>query len=152
MTPAIHPDATGHLPLFITPPGQTDVLMVVMMITLLLIVVGVGVFYFRLHALPEHLASNGEKVQFEIVAVLALLALFTHNHIYWIAALLLAFIQIPDFMTPLSRMADALTAIARSRQPSASTMPVASPEPEAPVKPRQRKRSAEAQAGEKSDA
>jgi hypothetical protein len=152
MTETINSTPAQHLPSFITPPGQTDVLMVVMMITLLLIVVGVGVFYFRLHALPEHLASNGEKVQFEIVAVLALLALFTHNHIYWIAALLLAFIQIPDFMTPLSRMADALTAIARSRQPSASTMPVASPEPEAPVKPRQRKRSAEAQAGEKSDA
>ena len=55
----------------------------------------VGVLYFRLHALPERFAHK--KVQFEIVCVLALLAMFTHMHIFWIAGLLLALIDFPDF-------------------------------------------------------
>ena len=73
---SIHPAASDHLPSFITAPGQTVVLMVVMGVILLLFVVMVGVLYFRLHALPERFAHK--KVQFEIVCVLALLAMFTH--------------------------------------------------------------------------
>ena len=53
MTESIHPVASKHLPSFITAPGETDVLMVVMAIILLLFVLMVGVLYFRLHALPE---------------------------------------------------------------------------------------------------
>ena len=41
--------------------------------------------------------ARHNKAQFEIVAVLALLALFTHNNYFWVAALLLAMIPIPDF-------------------------------------------------------
>ena len=44
----------------------------------------------------------------EIVAILCLISLFTHNHIYWIAGLLLAFVQIPDFSTPLDSIARSL--------------------------------------------
>jgi hypothetical protein len=62
MTESIHPAASDHLPLFITAPGETDVLMVVMAIILLL--------RLGLHALPERFAHK--KVQFEIVCVLAL--------------------------------------------------------------------------------
>ena len=94
MREAIHPAASDHLPSFITAPGETDVLMVVMGIFLLLFVLAVGILYFRLHALPERFAHN--KVQFEIVCVLALLAMFTHMHIFWIAGLLLALIDFPD--------------------------------------------------------
>jgi hypothetical protein len=36
---------------------------------------------------------------------LGLIALFTHMHIFWIAALLLALIDLPDFGTPLNRIA-----------------------------------------------
>jgi len=50
--------------------------MLVMAVILLLFVLMVGVLYFRLHALPERFAHK--KVQFEIVCVLALLAMFTH--------------------------------------------------------------------------
>ena len=75
MTESIHPAAPHHLPLFITAPGETDVLMVVMAIVLMLFTLMVGIFYFRLHALPERFAHN--KVQLEIVCVLALLAMFT---------------------------------------------------------------------------
>ena len=121
MSAAVHPAAAHHLQGFITAPGETDVLMVVSLVTLLAIVVGIGVFYFRLHALPEQIAHKGQKVQFQIVAVLALIALFTHNHAYWIAALLLAFITLPDFLTPLSRMSDSLVRIADSNDAGAGT-------------------------------
>ena len=88
MTKAIHPEATHHLPFFITPPGETDILMNVMIVFLALIVFLIGILYLRLHALPEHMAHRTEKIQYEIVAVLALISLFTHNHLYWILGLL----------------------------------------------------------------
>ena len=54
----------------------------------------------------------------EIVAVLALISLFTHNHIFWIAGLLLAFIDLPDFTTPMSSMARSLEKLS-GRDPAA---------------------------------
>jgi hypothetical protein len=39
---------------------------------------------------------------------LALLALFTHNNVFWVAALLLAVVRWPDFSTPLNSIADSL--------------------------------------------
>jgi hypothetical protein len=51
------------------------------------------------------MAHRSQKLQFEIVAVLGLLALFTHQHVFWVAGLLLALIDIPDFGTPLRRIA-----------------------------------------------
>ena len=71
-----------------------------------------GVFYWRLHALPEQIAHKGQKVQFEIVAVLGLISLFTHNHIFWIAGLLLAFIDIPNFSGFLGRIAGSVERMA----------------------------------------
>jgi hypothetical protein len=102
---AAHPAATQHLPSFITAPGETDALMVVMVIILVLSVLGFGLLFLRLHTLPERIAHRGHKLQFEIVAVLGLLALFTHMHIFWVAGLLLALIDLPDFGTPLNRIA-----------------------------------------------
>jgi hypothetical protein len=101
----LHPVATHHLPGFITAPGETDVLMVVMGVILLLAVMGFGILFLRLHSLPERMAHRTHKIQFEIVAVLCLIALFTHMHIFWIAALLLAMIDLPDFGTSLNRIA-----------------------------------------------
>jgi len=106
MAEAIHPAATHHLPPFVTAPGETDVLMVVTAIILLVSVIGFGVLYFRLHSLPEHIAHKSHKIQLEIVAVLGLISLFTHMHIFWIIGLLLAFIEIPDFGTALKRIAN----------------------------------------------
>lgn len=105
MADALHPEATPHLPIFITPPGQTDVLMVATAVFLALAVVAFGVLYFRLHSLPEHIAHKSQKVQMELVAILGLISLFTHMHIFWIAGLILAFIDMPDFGTPLRRIA-----------------------------------------------
>src|SRR5499433_755539 len=105
MAASAHPVATHHLPWFITAPGETDVLMVVMAWILLGSVLGVGILFFRLHTLPERIAHRGHKLQFEIVAVLGLIALFTHMHIFWIIGLLLALVDLPDFGTPLNRIA-----------------------------------------------
>ncbi len=126
MADSLHPAAIAHLPPFITAPGETDVLFVVMAIFVVLALIGMGVFYFKLHALPEQMAHRGQKVQFQIVAVLALLALFTHNHAFWIAGLLLALIPLPDFTTPLTSIARALERIAESKTP-ASTAPAPAP-------------------------
>jgi hypothetical protein len=112
MAESLHPTASHHLPSFITGPGETDVLMVVMTWFLALSVFGFGILFLRLHSLPEHIAHRGHKLQFEIVAVLGLIALFTHMHIFWIAALLLAMIDLPDFGTPLNRIAGSAEKIA----------------------------------------
>ena len=101
----LHPAASHHLPSFITAPGETDVLMVVMAVILLLSILLFGSLFFRLHTMPERMAHRGHKIQFEIVAVLGLLALFTHIHLFWVAGLLLAMIDIPDFGGSLSRIA-----------------------------------------------
>jgi hypothetical protein len=105
MADTMHPAATQHLPSFITAPGETDVLMVVMAAILLLSVLGFGILFLRLHTLPERMAHKGHKIQFEIVAVLGLIALFTHMHIFWVIGLLLALIDIPDFGNALRRIA-----------------------------------------------
>jgi hypothetical protein len=105
MAQAIHPAAPHHLPWFITAPDQTDVLMVVMGIFLLIAVLAVGNIFLHLHTLPERMAHRSQKLQFEIVAVLGLLALFTHQHVFWVAGLLLALVDLPDFGTPLRRIA-----------------------------------------------
>ena len=109
---SIHPVAVEHLPMFITPPGETDVLMVAMAVILLLAVLGFGVFFFRLHSLPEHIAHKSHKMQAELVAVLCLISLFTHMHIFWVAGLLLAMIDLPDFGTPLRSIAGSVERIA----------------------------------------
>lgn len=107
--------APHHLPFFITAPDTADGLMIATGMFLLLAVVGIGVLYFKLHALPEQMAHRGQKVQFELVAVLALLALFTHNHTFWVAGLLLALVPLPDFTTPLWTIARSLDKLATSR-------------------------------------
>jgi hypothetical protein len=134
-TPAtrlLHPAATQHLPMFITPPGQTDVLMVVMAITLAVAVVGFGILFLRLHTLPERVAHKGHKIQFEIVAILGLIALFTHMHIFWVIGLLLAFIDIPDFGGFLGRIAGSVERMAGVK-PGAGADGVAEPGGQVPV-------------------
>ena len=117
MADSINPAASHHLPSFITPPGETDVLLVVTGILLLLGILAFGILFFRLHTLPERLAHKSQKIQFEIVAVLGLIALFTHMHIFWIAGLFLALIDIPDFGTALGRMARSLEKMAGIKSP-----------------------------------
>ncbi len=137
---ALHPAAPHHLPFFITAPGTTDVLLLSTGLFLLAAVIAVGVLYFKLHALPEQMAHRGQKIQFELVAVLALLALFTHNHAFWVAGLLLALLPLPDFTTPLTSISSSLEKLASnatkpapvSRDGHATPERSAPPEPTAP--------------------
>ena len=112
MAESLNPAAPHHLPAFITAPGSTDVLMVIMAIVLVLSILAFGILFLRLHTLPERLAHKSQKIQFEIVAVLGLLALFTHMHIFWVAGLLLALIDIPDLGSFLGRIAGSVEKIA----------------------------------------
>jgi multisubunit Na+/H+ antiporter MnhF subunit len=131
MTEPLHPAASEHLPSFITAPGETDVLMVVMAVILALASLMFGILFFRLHTMPERIAHKSQKVQFEIVAVLGLIALFTHMHIFWVAALLLALVDLPDFGTSLSRIAGSVEKMASKKgsespaEPPYDTMPLA---------------------------
>jgi hypothetical protein len=112
---ALNAAAPHHLPGFITGPGETDVLMVAAAIFLVVAVMAAGVMFLRLHTLPERIAHKSKKIQFEIVAVLGLLALFTHVHLFWVLGLLLALIDVPDFGGALGRMAGSLEKLAGIR-------------------------------------
>jgi hypothetical protein len=109
--------APHHLPFYIIAPGETDVLMIVTGIILIGAVFAVGILYWHLHSLPERMAHKTQKLQFDVVAVLGLLALFTHEHLYWIAALVLALVELPDFGTPLRSIAGSVERIADGAPP-----------------------------------
>ncbi len=133
MANPIHPAASPHMPGFITAPGETDVLLAVMAVVLVVSVLAIGVFFFWLHSLPERMVHN--KVQFDIVAVLALISLFTHMHSFWVAALIIALIPFPDFSFPefsssmkriagsLEKMADTEANTTAIRPPNLSNCP-----------------------------
>ena len=120
MADGVHPAATDHLPFFLPGPDGSDTLFTVMAVFLVVILLLVGNFYLRLHSLPEQMAHGASKVQLQLVGVLGLLALFTHNHLFWIAGLLLAMIQFPDFRTPVVSIADSLNRIAGRYDPPPS--------------------------------
>ena len=120
----LHPAATDHLPFFITAPGQSDGLFSTMLVFLIIVVFLACSSDLRLHALPEHMAHGTSKVQMQIVGVLALLALFTHNHAFWIGVLLIAIIQFPDFSSPLGSMAQSLEKLAGSAPPPGAAMSI----------------------------
>jgi hypothetical protein len=132
MNAEINPAAPQHLPWFITAPGESDGLFTAMIIFLIVVLLLIGVLYFKLHALPEHIAHGRNKAQMEIVAILAVISLFTHEHLYWIIGLLLAFIQLPDFSTPINTMAQALQRIARGGRREVTEVVVV-PEASSPV-------------------
>ena len=124
----MHPAAPHHLPFFIPGADGSDTLMVVMGVFLVVTVLWVGTLYWKLHSLPERMAHKSQKLQFEVVAVLGLISLFTHEHIFWVAGLLLAMIDLPDFGTPVRSIADSVGRIADAT-PGA---PAAGPEPQSP--------------------
>lgn len=85
-------------------------------IFLIVFALALGLLYLRLHALPDHIAHKSTKVQYQVVCVLGLLAMFTHVHAFWVAGLLLALIDIPDFSGPIGRMTGALERMADNRR------------------------------------
>jgi flagellar basal body-associated protein FliL len=96
--------------------ANSDPLMVVMAVILIVLVLLAGVFYFKLHAIPEHLAHGKNHTQIQLITILTILALFTHNNIFWVAALVLAVVELPDFLAPLKSIAKSLETIAANKQ------------------------------------
>lgn len=139
-----HPAASDHLPFFITQPGHTDVLFVFTAILIVAAIAAAGIFFFWLHSLPERMVHN--KIQFDVVAVLALLSLVTHIHAFWVAALILALVRFPDFSMPdfsgaLGRIAGSLEKMAEKPNESVAEPPSTVPaEPFLKVNDRSRSR------------
>jgi hypothetical protein len=112
LTATPNPIATTHLPFFITPPGQTDVLYNVTLAFLVGCIILTGVVFLTIHSLPERMAHKSQKVLLDLIALLCLLALLTHEHLFWFIAIILAFIDIPDFLTPVNRIANSVATMA----------------------------------------
>ena len=108
MTGDIHPLAPHSLPPFVGAADGSDPLFSAIVFIVILAVLGVGVFYLKLHAIPEQLAHKHGNTQSQLIMVLALLALFTHNNIFWVAALILALLKLPDFLTPINSISESL--------------------------------------------
>lgn len=106
MAAGTNPAAPHHIPWFVPSPDGSDLLLVVTAFIVLGATLLIGVLFFVLHSLPERLGHK--KLQFEVVAILGLISLFTHIHLFWVIALILALIDLPDFTTPLRRIATAL--------------------------------------------
>ena len=108
MTRDIHSLAPHSLPPFVGAADGSDPLFSAIIFIVILAVLGVGVFYLKLHAIPEQLAHKHGNTQSQLIMVLALLALFTHNNIFWVAALILALLKLPDFLTPINSISESL--------------------------------------------
>lgn len=120
MTPEIHPMAPEHLPRFVAAADGSDYLMTFMIFFVVIVILGLGVAYFTLHAMPEKMAHHSNSTQLQLISVLAMLALFTHNNLFWVGALVLAAFRPPDLITPLNSIADSLRALT-GRNPDAAT-------------------------------
>lgn len=112
MSTPMHPAAPHHLPFFVPGPDGSDPLLTITGLMLIATVTAFGLIFLRIHTLPERIAHSGHKLQFEVVAVLGLLALFTHMHVFWVAGLLLALVDLPDFTGPLRRIAGSAEKVA----------------------------------------
>ena len=108
MSGDIHPLAPHSLPPFVGGADGSDPLFSAIVFIVILAVLGIGVFYLKLHAIPEQLAHKHGNTQSQLIMVLALLALFTHNNIFWVAALILALLKLPDFLTPINSISESL--------------------------------------------
>ena len=140
MSASPNPIATTHLPFFITPPGETDMHFNITLWFVVACIVLTGVVFLTIHSLPERMALKSKKVLLDLIALLCLLALLTHNHFFWFVAIVLAFIDIPDFLTPVNRIASSMESLAgqeddkKPADVSTSIPPEAAKVDEPPVK------------------
>ncbi|MDG1233751.1 MAG: hypothetical protein P8P91_15955 [Pseudomonadales bacterium] len=125
MTATTHPLAPHGLPSFIGGADGSDPLFTAVVFILIAGLMGVAVLYFKLHSIPEHLAQEQNNGQTQLIMVLAILALFTHNNLFWVAALVLALVKFPDFTSPLNSIAQSLRIMTETE-----TEPEPEPEPE----------------------
>ena len=113
MDGSINSQAPLHIPGFLPGPDGGDGLFTFVVILTIALVLGFGVLYFRLHALPEQMAHKTNSTQLQLIGILALLAMFTHNNLFWVFALLLAAVKIPDIVTPLQSISRSLAKISK---------------------------------------
>lgn len=126
-TADLHPMATGHIPSYVTQADGSDFLLTFMFVFTVVVIILIGVGYFTLHSIPEKIAHESNHPQFQLVGILALLALFTHNGLFWVAAILVAGFQFPDVAAPLRAIADAIRSLGKQDQ--------SEPAPAQPVEP-----------------
>lgn len=101
------------LPYFITPPGETDQMMLILAISMPVILLVFGAFFLHLHSVPDRMAHKASHNQLQLIGILTLLALFTHNNVLWLLALIVAALNPPDLLTPLRSMARSLARLSR---------------------------------------
>ncbi|MGR3678304.1 MAG: hypothetical protein ACU0AZ_10005 [Paracoccaceae bacterium] len=109
--------APEHIPSYVVQADGGDYLFTFMLFFTVGLIALIGVAYFTLHAVPEKMAHESNHPQFQLVGILALLALFTHNGLFWVAAVLVAGFQIPDLAAPLRAIADAIRSLAPGYRP-----------------------------------
>jgi hypothetical protein len=107
-----HDLAPHHLPNYIPGPDGSDPLFTFIVILVLILGLVLGALYFKLHALPERMAHGQNSTQLQLIAVLAILALLTHNNVFWVGALLLAVVRFPNFITPINSIDQSLKTLA----------------------------------------
>jgi hypothetical protein len=100
--------APHHLPPYFAAADGSDSLFTAMVFLVVGVIALLGVIYFTLHSLPERMAHKGNATQLQLISILCILALFTHNNIFWVMALVLAAFRPPDFATPLNSIASSL--------------------------------------------
>jgi hypothetical protein len=103
-----NPLAPEHLPGYFAAADGSDHLFTVIVFLVVGAILLLGVAYFTLHAMPERMAHSGNSTQLQLISILAMLALFTHNNIFWVIALVIAAFRPPDIVSPLNSIAESL--------------------------------------------
>ncbi|MBL4769249.1 MAG: hypothetical protein JKY94_16345 [Rhodobacteraceae bacterium] len=129
MAGEVHELAPHDIPAFLPSADGSDPLFTGIIVVVVISAVLIGTLYLRLHALPERISHHLSPVQFTLVATLGLLALFTHQNLYWVAALLLALVRFPDLEGPLNSIAASLRAMQGDK-----IDPTPAEKPDTPVK------------------
>ncbi|MEI6858451.1 MAG: hypothetical protein V5788_01450, partial [Shewanella sp.] len=62
---------TEHIPSYLA-GADSDPLMTIMIVVVVALVLIAGVLYFKLHAVPEHIAHGKNHTQIQLIAVLTL--------------------------------------------------------------------------------
>lgn len=109
---ALHPMATGHIPDYVVAADGSDYLFTFMVFFTVGLILLIGIGYFTLHSLPERMAHESNHSQFQVVGILALIALFTHNNVFWVLAVVVAGFRFPDYLTPVESIAQSLARMA----------------------------------------
>ncbi len=109
-----------HIPGYLAGVNGDPLMTAVTVILIVMVLIG-GVSYFKLHAVPEHIAHGKNHTQLQLIAVLTMLALFTHNNFFWVIALVLAVVEVPDILAPLKSIANSLETLAGREQAEVQT-------------------------------